>query len=140
MFVAGFDDDEMAIDIQGGCVIDQLGKYSGVNGLVIPWIVFGHSNHFLTPKNELNIESYRLFMGGDFDRIGGMGKGFSRVYFIKTMKNSHMAQFINNRGPVNEYGIEANHNNVGFQTAISDEEFKLHYENIKPRLFLGHYV
>jgi hypothetical protein len=136
VFVAGFDDDEMAIDIQGGCVIDQLGKYTGANGLIIPWVVFGHSNHFLTPKNELNIESYTLFMGGDFDRIGGMGKGFSRVYFIKTMKNSHMAQFINNRGPVNEYGVEASFNGVG----VSDEEFKLHYEMIKPRLFLGHYV
>jgi len=47
-----------------------------------------------------------------------------------------MAEFINNRGPVNEYGVEASFNSVG----VSEEEFKLHYEMIKPRLFLGHYV
>lgn len=74
VWVAGFDDDELAIDVQGGCVIDQLGKYSGAVGLVIPWIVFGHSNHFLTPKNQLNIESY-IESIGLYDRISTqMGK------------------------------------------------------------------
>ena len=139
VWVAGFDDDELAIDIQGGCVIDQLGKYGGANGLIIPWIVFGHSNHFLTPKNQLNIESYSESMG-DYNRIGGMGKGFNRVYFIKSMKNSHIANFINNHGPINEYALEANFNNVGFQYAISEEDFNLHYKDIKPRLYLAHYM
>jgi len=128
----------MAIDIQGGCIIDQLGKYSGAVGLVMPWVVFGHNNHFLTPKKQLNIESYTESTNG-YSRLGGqMGKGFNRVYFINQMKNSHMAEFIRNQQPINEYGISSNFNKVGGD--ITEEDYNQHYAGIKPRLFLAHFM
>ena len=123
--------------MQGGCVIDQLGKYGGATGLMLPWKVIGHSNHFLTPKNQLNIEAYTESMG-DYNRIGGMGKGFNRVYFIETMKNSHSAQFIKKKPPINEYGIASDWNNV--QGVMTEEEYTQHYADIKPRLFLLHFM
>jgi hypothetical protein len=33
----GFDSDEMALSMDGSCIIDLLPNYNGYNGLMLPW-------------------------------------------------------------------------------------------------------
>jgi hypothetical protein len=131
VWVAGFDSDEFAYDSHGACIVDVLQNYSGANGLMLPWLSFGHSGVFLTPENELVTELYtrRMPLAGD------MGKAFNRVYHIRKMTNSHVAKFKDGKLAVDEFYNLVDYADVhGYNYSMFKEGL------VHPRLRLNHYL
>ena len=127
VWMAGFDTDDFLLDTQSECFIDVLKNYSAYNGLMLPWFRFGMSDHFLIPENKLVSEAFTLRKLG----ASGLDKAVNRVFFIKSMTNSHAALFSNNKLAVNE-----TFSPIDWQHA---KGYNLTSDNRVPRYRLHHY-
>lgn len=102
VWVSGFDSDEFPVDTHYRCYSDILANYSSQNGLMMPWVRFGHNQKFLSPEpGKLVTEAYterRPDCKPNF-----FGKAFNRVSKILTMDNSHAAKFSDGQFAVTEF-------------------------------------
>jgi hypothetical protein len=143
VWVHAFDSDEFTVDTSHGCAVDYLANnFSSVpdyNGLMMPWMCFGHSGQFLSPENQLVTEAYTNRMGEHI--IGArppctrikcpcMGKAFNRVSRIHRLTNSHVAQFKHNGKTVSEY----------YEPVESFYARPEYNKTHQPRLRLHHYM
>jgi len=130
VWMAGFDSDEFAIATDDKCYLDILQQYANYNGLMIPWLCFGHSNKFLTPRDQLVTEAYthRMWGGGGFD------KAFNRVFSIKKMTNSHVAIFRDGKFASDEFFKLTNYEKA------PEYNFTEEVGRVMPKYRLHHYM
>ena len=157
-FIAGFDSDEFPVDLENRrCIADTLlDDFSGsgddkkvmVNGLMLPWVCFGHSQHFIAPANAMVTELYKRRMplpfadlhipdvldsqGNVLSKNCKLGKAFLRLSHVKRFVNGHDAEFHNGKSSQNEF---LNHSHWGNAWGAISSSIQQ-----RPRFLLYHYL
>eukprot|EP01036_Dinobryon_divergens_P029487 gene29487-38590_t len=157
-FIAGFDSDEFPVDLKNRkCIADTLiddfsavgsGKKGKVNGLMLPWVCFGHSQHFIAPANAMVTELYKRRMplpfadvhipdvldarGNVLSKNCKLGKAFLRLSRVKRFVNGHDADFLNGKSSQNEFFNYSHWENAWGTISSSLQQ--------RPRFLLYHYL
>jgi hypothetical protein len=75
---------------------------SDINGLMLPWVRFGHSNHFTIPEGLLVTEAYTQRRPDCLPNR--YGKAFSRLSRVKDVGHGHIAGYKNKLLASTEFG------------------------------------
>ena len=157
-FITGFDTDEFPVDLLNKrCIADSLlqefsnsesGEKGKVNGLMLPWVCFGHSQHFIAPSNSLVTELYKkrlplpfadLHIPDVLDSRGNvlsknckLGKAFLRLSHVRNFINGHDGEFHNGKTSQTEFLNYSHWDDVwGVFTSKAEQ---------RPRFLLYHYL